>query len=445
MGITHPTSQPNQNTSGDLLREDSTMYSMSGVYRFFCWCSGANINVLRHFPTEYNKYFGTGSIVFMTGLFASVSASYAISTVFKGQSIIFPIITGLVWGMFIFFLDRYLVASMQKSGSFIRELGVASPRFVLALLIAVTIARPLELRIFKSEIQQVLEDDKEKMLLDTREEYRLRIGQERERANAEGQARGNSEITRLQADNERYRTLKSKSNAAVQAAVEAVQCECNGTCGTGKYGRGPACKKQEEELARVRAEREANLPKWNRVIAQNEVQIEELEEQRTTAMIIIQQQSDSIIVDLERQRDARLDAIESGEAFAESLLAQNTVLHEDLMKRPGVRWMVILITLLFVTLECAPILAKLMVPKGPYDDAMSDIEESLRYESRQRRFLAKQESMLNKGMIIDLSNSQKAILRKKIRQWTDDELSKAERKEEDRDYETEDGNDDTTE
>lgn len=60
------------------------MYLMSGVYCFFCWCLGVNINVLRYFFMEYNKYFGMGSIVFMIGLFVFVFVFYVIFIVFKG-------------------------------------------------------------------------------------------------------------------------------------------------------------------------------------------------------------------------------------------------------------------------------------------------------------------------------------------------------------------------
>src|SRR4029077_6663621 len=52
-----------------------------------------------------------------------------------------------------FNFDRFLVSTMRKYGvSRHKQLWMAAPRVALALLIGVTIARPLELKIFEKEI-----------------------------------------------------------------------------------------------------------------------------------------------------------------------------------------------------------------------------------------------------------------------------------------------------
>jgi uncharacterized PurR-regulated membrane protein YhhQ (DUF165 family) len=52
----------------------------------------------------------------------------------------------------IFNLDRYIVLSMRKDEVWYKEYLQAIPRIVLAVLIALVISKPLELKIFQKEI-----------------------------------------------------------------------------------------------------------------------------------------------------------------------------------------------------------------------------------------------------------------------------------------------------
>ena len=60
---------------------------------------------------------------------------------------------GIIWGLIIFNFDRFLVSTMRKYGiSQRKQSWMAVPRIALALLIGLTIARPLEMKIFEKEI-----------------------------------------------------------------------------------------------------------------------------------------------------------------------------------------------------------------------------------------------------------------------------------------------------
>ena len=74
--------------------------------RFFWWCSGADITILRTWAcsTEHNTYAGIGATIFLTAVLASLSGGYALWTVF--QSSPYAITFGLLWGILIFNLDR---------------------------------------------------------------------------------------------------------------------------------------------------------------------------------------------------------------------------------------------------------------------------------------------------------------------------------------------------
>ena len=123
---------------------------MSKLESFFIFCSGIDKNILENTPTDRSKIGGVGATVFFTGLFAWMASSYALYTVFN--SFLLAFFFGLLWGLMIFNLDRYIVSSLKKSGSFWKDFGKAFPRIVLAIIISIVIAKPLELKIFETEI-----------------------------------------------------------------------------------------------------------------------------------------------------------------------------------------------------------------------------------------------------------------------------------------------------
>lgn len=90
---------------------------MEKMKAFFWFCSGANIAILKKCPTETNKYVGIGGTVFFTGVLAALSAGYALYTVF--ESWYWAVAFGAVWGVMIFNLDRFIVSSMRKKGTFL--------------------------------------------------------------------------------------------------------------------------------------------------------------------------------------------------------------------------------------------------------------------------------------------------------------------------------------
>ena len=131
---------------------------MKKITRFFWFCSGAHIGTLKKYPNEHNKYVGIGATIFFTALFASLSGGYAMYFVFNGDAFAvgFAILFGLLWGLAIFNMDRYIVSSINKEGTTNQQIIQASPRILLAIMIGIVISRPLELKIFDKEIRQKL-------------------------------------------------------------------------------------------------------------------------------------------------------------------------------------------------------------------------------------------------------------------------------------------------
>ena len=124
---------------------------MNKVRNFFWLCSGSNRKILEECPSEASKYVGIGATIFFTGIFASLAGGYALYTVFDNY--IAATIFGIIWGLMMFNLDRFIVSSMRKNGNSKKEFLIAIPRIVLAILISIIIAKPLELKIFEKEIE----------------------------------------------------------------------------------------------------------------------------------------------------------------------------------------------------------------------------------------------------------------------------------------------------
>src|SRR3569833_2187248 len=132
---------------------------------FLWWCAGAYQALLKECPSEQTKYAGLGGVILATFVLAALSAGYAIYSGFNSP--VWAVVFAVIWGLVIFNFDRFLVSTMRKYGvSRIKQLWMAVPRVALALLIGVTIARPLELKIFEKEIDvQVTENRHKKIVL----------------------------------------------------------------------------------------------------------------------------------------------------------------------------------------------------------------------------------------------------------------------------------------
>ncbi|MFN7775786.1 DUF4407 domain-containing protein, partial [Flavobacterium sp.] len=132
--------------------------------RFFLLCSGVDKDLIAGCSNgEQNKYAGIGATVFFTAFMAFLAGSYALFTVFDNYYVATAF--GLVWGLLIFNLDRFIVSTLKKRDSFLDEFIQASPRIALALIIALVISKPLEIKIFEKEINTVILKEKNAMAL----------------------------------------------------------------------------------------------------------------------------------------------------------------------------------------------------------------------------------------------------------------------------------------
>jgi hypothetical protein len=141
--------------SQNKMKQNNPKYSKT---QYFFWLlSGCEINILKDCPTDYNRQAGIGFTIFMTTVLAFFSGSYA--GWYFGESYVTAIIFGLLWSALIFSIDRSMVVTLKKDPT-LKEQKFWAPlisRGIMALLIAFIISIPLELLIFKENIELHME------------------------------------------------------------------------------------------------------------------------------------------------------------------------------------------------------------------------------------------------------------------------------------------------
>jgi hypothetical protein len=304
------------------------------LQQFFILCSGADADILKTCSKgEQNKYAGIGATVFFTAVMAFIASAYALFTVF--DNIYTAIFFGLIWGLLIFNLDRFIVSTIKKTNSFKSEVLQATPRIILAVIIAIVISKPLEMKIFEKEINQVLLEEKNTMTLANKEQIATQYTPKTEQLKTEILGLKNEIIAKETETNSLYDTYIS---------------EAEGTAGTKLLGKGPVYKEKRDKhdaaLAELQQLKQTNAEK----IVALEVQITALDmeyaDQITTTQPIIDG-FDGLM--------ARINALE---------------------KLP---WLPsFFIFLLFLAIETSPIIAKLLSPKGAYDYKLEDEESAVR-------------------------------------------------------------------
>jgi hypothetical protein len=99
---------------------------------------------------------------------AFIASTCALLTIFDA---IYPaLLFELVWSLLIFNLDRFIVSTIRKRDKFTSELLQAIPRIILAVIIAIVISKPLEIKLFEKEINTVLLKEKNAIALENKKE-----------------------------------------------------------------------------------------------------------------------------------------------------------------------------------------------------------------------------------------------------------------------------------
>ena len=331
--------------------------------KFFIICSGADTDILDNCAIgEQNKFAGIGATVFFTAVMAFIACAYALFTVF--DNVFVAIGFGLIWGLLIFNLDRFIVSTIKKRNRFFDEIIQATPRLILAVIIAIVISKPLELKIFEKEINQVLLEQKNDLTLANQ----IQIAEQ-----------FSPNITALERDISNLVSQIETKEAEVNALYDIYITEAEGTTGTQLLGKGPVYKEKRDKHDAALAE------------------LQQLKINNTTRIEAIEAQIAQIKTDYNKQVGNTQPIIDG----FDGLMARITALG----KLPWLPSLFVL--LLFLAIETSPIFAKLMSPKGEYDYKLEDAETAIKtwveQKVSQRKVLLQTDQHLNNRIYADIA------------------------------------------
>ncbi|MDC3110073.1 DUF4407 domain-containing protein [Flavobacteriales bacterium] len=311
--------------------------------------------------SDHVKYATLGGIVCSTGFMAALAGGYAFYIVFREkasaisngavelseqtmdiQTLIISIVFGMIWGLIIFNIDRFIVASTGKGDGTDAitwgEFRGAIPRIIMGIIIAITISKPVELRMFETEIDVELHKKQQKEYAESQ-------------ANVEMNFR--PRIEQLEAEMEELRVEISNKRIALDEANTLLTSEIDGRSGSGLSGDGPAAR--EKRLIRDLAQAE-----YERVLEKNEAEIDKKKMEKEA-------EEEKI-----KNEKAKSENVANG---LNGLLERINILHE--IASPAIIWF---ITLLFLAIELTPIFFKMMLIKSPYDFMNDNIKSLIKAE-----------------------------------------------------------------
>ena len=337
----------------------------SKIIKFLWWCAGADKQVLKYSNfSDHAKYTGIGGGVLATGVLAGISMGFAMHIIFSEPNaegvlegnwfVTIPI--ALLWGLIIFNLDRFIVSSTGKgdgkaSISFM-ELVNSFPRLSMAVILGLSIAAPLETYIFQKEIQREWQESKQQMVTKRLYEIDQQYAVE---------------------DEAKSTALREKKSAVAKQEFTVVSLRVRVTAER-QSGTGPQWRSDTADLNREN----------KRLVALRH----QLDSTENSAKGLIPEKKR-----IKEQAEKEILAIQSGFLDQIMMLEKLSVHGKEVPKFDPINnqiiegefeevyapafWPIWLVRLMFMVIEIAPVLLKLMLIKGPYDYMLENLNEVL--------------------------------------------------------------------
>ena len=332
----------------------------SWIMRQLWKCAGGDRYLLeRATYSDQIKYMCLGGIVFATGAMAGLAGGYAFYTIFSPKTanvldkvytildnpdkvptdlptVILSIIFGVIWGLIIFNIDKFIVTSTGKGDGTEKitkqEFIGAIPRIVMGMIIAITISKPIEIRMFQSEINIAVKAEQDSL-------KGVRFNQ-------------------IQANFDKSVSETKKNLGKIQVGIdnnERLIAEYESTLMKEISGDRPGYGDRAKNLERLKKIAEAKV-----------LNLKSTNEYKNS------------LIDLRKyeiEKQEKIKNIDKEMASLDGLLIRIKKAHE----KAG--WIItIFITLLFMAIELTPIFFKLMLTKTTYDYLAENRDELMKAE-----------------------------------------------------------------
>jgi len=388
-------------------------------YHFLVFCSGCDPDILNECPkSEKVKFSSIGATVLFTGILACLSGGYALHTIFQDIpfSIVLSILFGLLWGGIIFNIDRYLVSSLKKQGNIKRELWLATPRFLMAIIISLVVSKPLEVRIFQDRIATQIYDNKNNAALTTKrkldtifnqsllgdklsqEEASLKNLQEKKDKGDPETPQFNELLSNLKNarnDLEATRNVNSRRINELSQNIDNI-IKSRTTYDQNNTPELPRDVQNEIQSMRNRKKElinDINNKASRLTTIQNLISTQRETYQTEIGKRIATNEKIEQRVEISKQASDSLSSIEASKGdMTRSISFKNTFVTQmealgDLTDKwfSTMWWTSLLISALILLIEVSPIVAKLLSERGPYDEKIQTRDSKIsEYEKAER-------------------------------------------------------------
>jgi len=428
------------------------------------FCGGANVKFLRdNCPNERHKFYPIGLGVLITTSLGFISMMFATHSIFGANSFgeeAVLILFSLFWAFAIFTIDWGLIKTMRKSKnedpSISDRVRAAVPvifRLAVALILSFSISRPMEVKIYEKRLKAQIEKDrqafvdreltkknekvkeKDEGIADLTKQGDEYLGKKNKspetetfKINLDAKKKCDEELIVLKATNARkidglnrdYNNLGSRAmtpsaftpkldsndriigyimlnwastkrrdikNSQIPQLNKEIfdkAAECDGYA-------GKVSKEQEDYQADYSAKIKANTDQLSAGISNRD----SLEIANKKAIDEITKAS---YVSFDTLHPGLITQLESMSTF------------EETPEGRSAGWVRLILLLVIICIDTAPIVIKLLTKRGVYEDMQDSDEERM-------KFLTKQEGYSNNHLIRELSLAQKEILSEAVKKW----------------------------
>lgn len=300
------------------------------IYQILVWLSGAARSLLvQCSESEHIKHAGYGTLVLIPAFLGTISMTFAISTLTTDPIIYFGL--GMTWGLIVLFIDRFMLSTFIKSGSFWIDLFSFKflSRLVFAIGIGVTVSHPLVIKLFEKSIKHQLDVDKDNFKKLKKDTLQLEI---------------KNKIAAL--DNKKGCISLLLSYEMAGGGSKELPC-----------GKSSGIK----DLGKRAKEYKEQIEKLNKEIISANTELKGL---------------DSII---------QIDLDKYDRSFVYDYIAEVRGLSKIELKNPEVSIVKIFLLILFIFVDILPIFLKLTTPMGEYDfkfkSSIGDVKGIIEHES----------------------------------------------------------------
>jgi hypothetical protein len=387
--------------------------------RFFWFCSGVDVDLLTgkypDYPSplksEFNKYIGVGTAVFFTSIFAAISASFALSFMEDSKWWI-CLIFGIIWGINIFFLDRYIVATMKKETNKWKEIFYALPRIFIGLVFAFTISVPIELSLFNGKIQYELSKTNTGSVLECEKICNEKIIN----LNKQIEALDNQVRVKQEEQPQGYQALLIQQKG-IQTQINQLSGEIsqndkiinNNRLDNPNFPQSSASKftynetaKKYQYINRIKSgELNNQRSQFSKIVTEIQLKFKKFQDDLDKFIVQKEQQKIILLQELTSVKDQNSKDKTECQKVAKG---NNDLLsrYDALSKAKGdtfssIWWACMVLQLLFVFLELAPVLLKIIASKGSYDERIESIE------AKEKLLVSEKNNVINEKLL-DIQN-----------------------------------------